>query len=173
MISTGFLLGAGDCLAQNLFPQLPNQPYDYIRTLRAVFYGGVIFAPIGDKWYKILNTRIAWRGNGALGRSGKLSEKTLSTLLRVAVDQLFFAPIIGIPLYYSTMTVLENKQPYWDNIMDKFYTSYWPTLRSNWLVWPVFQWFNFYLIPVHFRLLAVNLISIGWNTYLSYVMHNT
>ncbi|CAK9438300.1 uncharacterized protein LODBEIA_P25240 [Lodderomyces beijingensis] len=164
MISTGFLLGTGDCLAQTLFPTQPGQPYDWIRTLRAVFYGGVIFAPLGDKWYKILNTKIVWRGK---------NERTMSTILRVAVDQLVFAPFIGIPLYYASMTILENRQPYLDRILEKFSTSYWPTLRSNWLVWPIFQWFNFYLIPVHYRLLAVNLISIGWNTYLSFVLHNT
>ncbi|KAI5911515.1 Protein SYM1 [Candida parapsilosis] len=160
---TGFLLGAGDCTAQMFFPANPDQPYDYLRTLRAIIYGGVIFAPIGDKWYKILNTKIVWRGK---------NERTMSTILRVAVDQLVFAPFIGIPLYYAAMTVLENRKPYLEHIMAKFETSWWITLKSNWLVWPIFQWFNFYLLPVQYRLLAVNLISIGWNTYLSYVMHN-
>ncbi|KAI3406293.1 hypothetical protein KGF56_000773 [Candida oxycetoniae] len=163
MVSTGFLLGAGDFLAQNLFPTYSEQPYDYMRTLRAVFYGGIIFAPLGDKWYKILNTKIVWAGK---------NERTMSTVLRVLVDQLFFAPFIGIPLYYVSMTILENKQPYVENILEKFHTSYWPTLRGNWLVWPIFQWFNFYLLPVQYRLLAVNLISIGWNTYLSYMLHS-
>ncbi|KAG5421606.1 SYM1 [Candida metapsilosis] len=141
----------------------PDQPYDLVRTLRAVVYGGIIFAPLGDKWYKVLNTKIVWRGK---------NERTMSTILRVAVDQLVFAPFIGIPLYYGAMTVLENRKPYMENIMSKFETSWWVTLKSNWLVWPIFQWFNFYLLPVEYRLLAVNLISIGWNTYLSYVMHN-
>lgn len=163
MISTGFLLGAGDCSAQILFPTSPGQPYDFVRTLRAVVYGGLIFAPLGDKWYKVLNTKIIWRGK---------NERTMSTILRVAVDQLVFAPFIGIPLYYASMTVLENRKPYLEHIVDKFESSWWVTLKSNWLVWPIFQWFNFYLLPVHYRLLAVNLISIGWNTYLSYVMHN-
>ncbi|EGW33105.1 uncharacterized protein SPAPADRAFT_55042 [Spathaspora passalidarum NRRL Y-27907] len=167
MISTGFLLGTGDVIAQVFFPQDPDQPFDFKRNLRAVIYGSIIFAPIGDKWYKFLNTAIKspWKRK-------VLSERTISTMMRVAVDQLVFAPFIGIPLYYSAMTIMENKQPYLENIAAKFRTSWWVTLKGNWLVWPIFQWFNFYLIPVQFRLLAVNIISIGWNTYLSYIMHS-
>ncbi|CAI5757707.1 unnamed protein product [Candida verbasci] len=167
MISTGVLLGGGDFLAQILLPQTPDQPFDYLRNLRAIIYGSIIFAPIGDKWYRILNNKVVWT-NGA----SKLENRTLSTILRVGVDQLIFAPFIGIPLYYASMIILENKQPYLENIIEKFESSWWITLKGNWLVWPIFQWFNFYLIPVHFRLLAVNIISIGWNTFLSYVMHN-
>ena len=54
--------------------------------------------------------------------------------ITVMVDQLVFAPFIGIPLYYSSMTILENRQPFLDNIIDKFNTSWWITLKSNWLV---------------------------------------
>ncbi|KAI5953647.1 SYM1 [Candida jiufengensis] len=161
--STGILLGSGDVLAQWLFPMHPNQPFDYLRTLRAVIYGSIIFAPIGHEWYKILNTKIKWHGK---------NERTISTLLRVGVDQLFFSPIIGIPLYYTAMTILENKRPFIENIQEKFHTSYWVTLKGNWLVWPFFQFLNFYLLPVHYRLLAVNVVSIAWNTYLSYINNN-
>ncbi|RCK67800.1 Protein SYM1 [Candida viswanathii] len=165
-VTTGILLGTGDVLAQFLFPQSPDQPFDYYRNLRAIVYGALIFAPVGDKWYKLLNTKIVWPGGGK-------NERTKSTILRVMADQLVFAPFIGIPLYYSAMTILENRQPFVENIVTKFETSWWTTLKGNWLVWPIFQFANFYLIPVEFRLMAVNVISIGWNTYLSYVMHNT
>lgn len=173
MITTGLLVGGGDALAQFLFPNndnnnLEQQPFDYLRNLRAIIYGSLIFAPIGDKWYKFLNTKVVWTRNAQKPQY----QLSMSTLLRVMVDQLVFAPFIGIPLYYSSMTILENRQPFLDNIIDKFNTSWWITLKSNWLVWPLFQFFNFYLLPVQFRLLAVNIISIGWNTYLSYVMHS-
>ena len=42
---------------------LEQQPFDYLRNLRAIIYGSLIFAPIGDKWYKFLNTKVVWTRN--------------------------------------------------------------------------------------------------------------
>ena len=49
MITTGLLVGGGDALAQFLFPNndnnnLEQQPFDYLRNLRAIIYGSLIFA---------------------------------------------------------------------------------------------------------------------------------
>ena len=69
-IMTGSLFGIGDISAQFLFSQseyplsekyniVPTtnadvlKKYDYLRTIRAVTYGSLIFSFIGNKWYKI------------------------------------------------------------------------------------------------------------------------
>ncbi|ABN66872.2 predicted protein [Scheffersomyces stipitis CBS 6054] len=168
MISTGFLFGSGDFLAQRLFPPQDGEipPYDYLRTLRAVTYGSIVFAPIGDRWYKLLN-RIKMPVRIRKAKVNNMGD----TLLRVGADQLIFAPFIGIPLYYSVMTVFEGHPEIIQTIRYKLDTNWWNTLWSNWLVWPLFQLFNFYLLPTHFRLLAVNVFSIGWNCYLSYLLN--
>ncbi|ODV80677.1 B56-domain-containing protein [Suhomyces tanzawaensis NRRL Y-17324] len=163
ILTTGFLFGAGDVLAQSLFNPERHHGYDYPRTLRAVAYGSVVFAPLGDKWYKLLN-RIQLGGTTRTSTVG-------TTAVRVAADQLGFAPFVGIPLYFSMMTVFEGKTPVVDEISRKLSTSWWSTLTTNWMVWPVFQAFNFYLMPVQFRLLGVNVFSIGWNCYMSYVLN--
>ncbi|KAK6464054.1 hypothetical protein DFJ63DRAFT_311351 [Scheffersomyces coipomensis] len=204
MITTGFLFGSGDMLAQTLFKSPisnvdgSSESFDYSRFLRAVVYGSIIFAPIGDKWYKLLNkikfpTKALTKGKEGLNKElPQFKEHVLpikqkpsvkDTLLRVSFDQLIFAPFIGIPLYYSMMTIFENLESTFTNtsittddsilnvIIHKMNENWWNTLRSNWLIWPIFQLFNFYLIPVQYRLLVVNSLSIGWNCYLSYVLN--
>lgn len=182
-VSTALIFSSGDALAQLLFPeqkistQEPNEDgakrsagsagklasYDYARTLRAAVYGGIIFAPIGDSWYKVLSRlrfpfRLPARRTPAV-RNG------LDTFTRVCVDQLLFAPL-GIPLYFSVMSLLENKS--FGQLKRNLQENYKVTLLTNWMVWPLFQFANFSLIPVEFRLLSVNVISIFWNCFLSY-----
>ncbi|KAK6203118.1 uncharacterized protein RJT21DRAFT_119259 [Scheffersomyces amazonensis] len=183
MITTGMLFGSGDILAQTLFKG-PNEnnssSFDLARLLRAVVYGSIIFAPIGDKWYKLLN-KIKFPSKRINSTAKVKLEPVLhvsspkpsikDTILRVTVDQLVFAPFIGIPLYYTVMTLFEMETPILDTISNKLSLNWWNTLATNWLVWPIFQLFNFYLLPVHYRLLAVNSFSIGWNCYLSYVLN--
>lgn len=162
VISTGFLFGSGDFLAQSFFS--PEEKYDIYRTLRAVSYGSIVFAPIGFRWYKLL-------GSIQIPTKSFKSDRakvTLNTVARVAVDQLVFAPFIGIPLYYSCMALFERKEHPFEEVTSKLNKHWAPTLWSNWSIWPVFQFFNFYLVPLHLRLLMVNLFSIGWNCYLSY-----
>lgn len=112
----------------------------------------MIFAPLGDQWYKFLARIVVGRTNVA------------QTAARVAVDQGVFAPFIGIPLYYLAISALEGKN--WEQTRTKLEKNWWPTLYTNWSVWPVFQAVNFAFVPVSYRLMAVNVVSIGWNCYM-------
>ncbi len=101
---------------------LEQQPFDYLRNLR--------FHHI---W--IINISVLQATNGINSKHQSCMDKKCSkpqyqinvALLRVMADQLVLAPFIGIPLYYSSMTNLENRQPFLDNIIDKFNTSWWIT----------------------------------------------
>ncbi|CAN3364296.1 protein Sym1p [Diutina catenulata] len=156
MVQTGSLFAGGDFIAQKMSG---HEEYDYSRTARAMFYGGVCFAPIGARWYVLLQ------------KIRPTNNKVANTACRVAVDQLGFAPFIGIPMYYSVMTVLEGKQPVGERIRDQLDTNWLPTLINNWKVWPVFQFANFFFVPVQLRLLGSNVIGLLWNTYLSWTLN--
>ncbi|ODV97137.1 hypothetical protein PACTADRAFT_48891 [Pachysolen tannophilus NRRL Y-2460] len=171
-LTTAFLFGSGDAIAQLFFTE--NKPfpssdapkpsilahYDYHRTLRAIIYGGAIFSFIGDKWYKFL-PKIKFP-------SKKINNNRLNsirdTITRVIVDQTVFAPI-GIPLYYSCMSIMEGQS--FEKWQENLKLNFLPTLLTNWAVWPFFQFLNFSLIPVQHRLLSVNIVSIAWNCFLS------
>lgn len=166
-VTTGSLFGIGDVSAQFLFPtadmastnrkKKERNSYDFARTARAVIYGSMIFSFIGDKWYKFLNFKVV------LPIKPKYS--WFNQLYRVTVDQLLFAPL-GLPFYFGCMTAMEGKSMKYAK--EKIKEQWWDTLKTNWLVWPAFQLFNFSLVPIQHRLLAVNVVAIFWNTFLSY-----
>jgi hypothetical protein len=145
------LFGIGDVIAQGSTVE-KHESWDLGRIGRAVIYGGVIFAPIGTKWYPLLN-RI------------QSKNQVKQTALRVCADQLGFAPFVGIPLYFSAMAAMEGKSP--NEIATKVKNNYKDTLLANWTIWPAVQLANFSMVPVHYRLLTVNLVSIAWNAFLS------
>lgn len=171
-IMTGSLFGLGDISAQLLFSQSEHpfdkgeekknsiiKPirYDFPRTIRAIIYGSLIFSFIGDKWYKILNYKVKF--------SNLPKTHWQNKVLRVAVDQLLFAPI-SLPFYFGCMTTMEG-HPWWMAKV-KIKEQWWDTLKTNWRVWPLFQAVNFSVVPLQHQLLAVNVVAIFWNTYLSY-----
>jgi protein Mpv17 len=92
-----------------------------------------------------------------------LPNKNAEMLARVACDQLLFAPTF-IGVFLLSMAVLEGSSP-----QEKLEKSYVPALQTNWMIWPFVQMVNFKFIPLHHRVLAVNVVSIGWNCYLSMI----
>jgi protein Mpv17 len=62
------------------------------------------------------------------------------------------------------MAVLEGTSP-----KAKLEANYVPALTANYMIWPFVQLVNFKFVPLQHRVLFVNLISIGWNCYLSFL----
>ncbi|CEP61700.1 ethanol metabolism protein LALA0_S03e08878g [Lachancea lanzarotensis] len=167
-IMTGSLFGLGDALAQICFPssqakavdangEKSSAGYDIARTVRAVTYGSLIFSFIGDKWFKTLSTKVKF--------ANKPAKHWSNLALRVGVDQLVFAPSC-IPFYFGVLTLMEGQSL--KDADEKIRAVWWDILKTNWTVWPAFQLINFSLVPVQHRLLAVNVLAIFWNTFLSY-----
>ena len=82
---------------------------------------------------------------------------------RVAVDQTLFAPT-SLFVFLSTMSLMEGSSP-----SEKLERSYTTTLKRNWMVWPFVQLINFRFVPLDHRVILVQVVSLGWNCYLSYV----
>ena len=145
MATTGTLFALGDILAQTLEPSQETEQSPLARTARAATYG-TLYAPLGDAWYRLRQRRVP------------------GTALRVAADQLLFAPA-GLALYYAAMAVLRGEPP--ATAAQRVRTQLWPTLCANWCVWPWVQLVNFRWVPVEYRLGAVSGVAVLWNAYLS------
>ncbi|KAG8920966.1 Protein required for ethanol metabolism [Tulasnella sp. 418] len=163
-IATSFtLFSAGDVLAQQIVEK-KGTDHDWIRTTRLGLYGGFVFTPVVVPWYKLID-RV------------KLQSKASTIASKVALDQFCFAPL-AIGLFFTGTTLLERaipspsstkvtQEPWDEAVSAKLSKSYLTTLQANWLLFIPFQTINMGFVPLQHRLLAVNVISLFWNTYLS------
>jgi protein Mpv17 len=92
-----------------------------------------------------------------------LKNKNLEIIARVAADQTIFAST-NLFVFLSSMAIMEGTSP-----KDKLDSTYAKALQKNWMVWPFVQAINFKAVPLHHRVLVVNVISLGWNCYLSFL----
>jgi protein Mpv17 len=79
------------------------------------------------------------------------------------MDQLIFTPT-NLLCFLSTQAILEGSSP-----KAKLESTYGTAITKNWMLWPWIQLVNFKIIPLEYRLLVVNVVSLGWNCYLSYL----
>ena len=110
----------------------------------------VVFGPAATQWYKLL-AKI------------KLQNSYVTTAARVLADQSIFATT-NLLVFLSSMAWLEGTSP-----RAKLESTYVEAYKKNCMVWPAVQAVNFTYVPLHHRVLVVNIVSLGWNCYLSYV----
>ena len=111
-----------------------------------------IFGPLATTWFGFLQRRVHFAGR-----------PNATILARVGLDQTVLAPG-NLFLFLNTMALLEGT-----SAKEKLETTYWPALSRNWMIWPVVQFVNFKYVPLELRVLVVNVVSLGWNCYLSYL----
>ena len=128
---------------------------DLGRLARGIVWGG-LFGVMAHGWYGVLEKIVM-----AQGRTG--------AVLRVAWDQLTWTPLVNIA-FFMTGATLSTGSPAAGlaEAQDKL----WPTLKVNWIVWPVLQAVNFTMVPVPYRVLYINIASIFWAAYLSTVLNS-
>lgn len=104
-----------------------------------------------SRWFRFLQHKVVLRN------------KNLEMVARVAVDQTLFAPT-SLFVFLSSMSVMEGS-----SLPEKLETSYTTALTRNWMVWPFVQLVNFRFVPLEHRIILVNVVLLGWNSYLSYI----
>lgn len=155
-------------------------PFDFQRLGRFMAYG-FCMAPLQFKWFQLLSKTFpiatstaatgakAAAGTGATaagvsagavaqastatGAVTKAPSALAQTFKRMALDQTVFAPF-GLAVFYTAMTLAEGGTK--EAVEIKLREMYVPTLKANWMVWPVVQVVNFRLMPVQFQLVSRN-----------------
>ncbi|KAL4236950.1 hypothetical protein ACF0H5_005336 [Mactra antiquata] len=149
------LLGLGDCIIQNIEKlDNPKKEYDYRRTGR-MFCMGFLFGPVTHGWYKVLDRFLP---GATLQTVGK----------KILADQAVAGPFF-CSAFFMGMNLLEGKgvQSGVEEVKEKFLTVY----LLDWCVWPPAQFFNFFFLPPKARVVYVSLITLAWNTFLSWMKH--
>jgi hypothetical protein len=138
----------GDVLAQ----AITGVPvFDVARCLRFAAYGFFISAPANHCWHRFLDSSVG----------GPTASTSL--LLKLAADQLFFAPTFTV-IFYTWMGVLQGRP---DLVVPTLAVKFWPTLVAKWSFWPGVSLFNLRYIPQRLRVLVINVFGILWSCYVS------
>lgn len=137
-------------------------PFDFERLTRFMSFG-LIMSPLQFKWFSFLS------------RSFPITKESaaLPALKRVAFDQLIWAPLgmsswssfylvlmpVGLATFFTFMTVSEGGGR--RALSRKFQDVYLPSLKANYMVWPLVQILNFRVIPLPFQIVIILVSFIG------------
>lgn len=136
----------------------PADRFNWTRSLH-MSAAGLTTGVVTHYWYILLDKRL-----GVLRTA-----KTITT--KILVDQILFSPI-NLAVYFSTIGLMERssvarvKDELIEKGMEQIYVA-------EWLIWPPAQFVNFYFLPLRYRILWDNLISLGFDIYSPYVKYRT
>mmetsp|Transcript_5564 Transcript_5564/g.9189 ORF Transcript_5564/g.9189 Transcript_5564/m.9189 type:complete len:231 (+) Transcript_5564:132-824(+) len=127
-----------------------TQRFDQKRTLDVAITGFIWSAPIAHVWYTLLERVVP-----------PFESKALGVLIRLVLESLIWSPLMVFG-YLTCRSVLEGASPM-ERLRQKFTTA----LVASWKFWPPLSIINYALIPLPYRVLYINILSMLWNGYLT------
>ncbi|KAJ3662957.1 hypothetical protein Zmor_007271 [Zophobas morio] len=149
------LSGVGDCLEQyHEVLRYNTESWDKIRTRNMSIFG-VSAGIFCHHWYIYLDRR--------------LPDCTVRAVIKkVIIDQFVSSPVCIVMLFLTTAVLEEqSKSELWTEMKDKA----WKLYAAEWVIWPAAQYINFQFLPTRYRVLYDNLVSVGYDTYTSYIKY--
>jgi hypothetical protein len=94
----------------------------------------------------------------------RIQSSVLNTIVKVAITQLVMTPpfLLFTLAYIKYFISFDAKAT-----VSAVRNTYAATLFTNWRVWTVAQAVNFGVVPLQYRVLFGNMVSLWWNIYLS------
>ena len=84
------------------------------------------------------------------------------------LDQIICSPLT-IGTFFVTLAVVEKASA--DEFLEELRDKSWRLYLAEWVIWPPAQMINFFFLPLKYRVLYDNTISLGYDVYTSYVKH--
>ncbi|GIL68044.1 hypothetical protein Vafri_21317 [Volvox africanus] len=171
-VVTGIVCGIlGDLIAQKIKhvneaqkAQLCNELrppppfiFDMMRTSRLVVYGAVVSTPITHAWFQLLDTHVM----------PEAMTSAPAVLTKMAMDQLLMSPP-STALFFLVMRCWEGHT---DDAMMHMLHKLWPTMRANYMLWPLAHVINFAFVPPAQRILYCNVLGVVWTVILSTIQN--
>ena len=129
---------------------------DKRRLGQAAVTGLIWSGPITHYWYKILFGKLTI----------SINDPIIGLVVQILLDSIIFSPIT-VSGYFTLRSIMEGSGI--EGIKDKLSTRLVKTVLGAWKFWPAANIVNFGFIPLEFRVLYMNIMSIFWSFYLTYV----
>ena len=127
---------------------------DYTRVLHVAITGFIWSGPISHHWYATLEKIV------------KIQDPIGGLIARIVLDALIFSPV-AVSGYFSVRSILEGSGV--EGIRHKLTTKFAPTVVGAWKFWPAANVVNFGAVPIQYRVLYNNVLSLFWTGYLTHV----
>lgn len=79
-------------------------------------------------------------------------------------DQTLMTPVLTAALLVYLGLVVQRREAH--EFRRYFDQKYFRLLKSGYCFWPFFQFANFFLVPLHLRIYAVNVAGLLWSIFL-------
>lgn len=129
--------------------------WDKKRTLQ-MGVAGTTVGLVSHFWYMYLEKIVPQSGLRAVAR-------------KLVLDQLIGSPIC-ISTLVVTLSLLHGCT--FEEFKDEVKRKTWRLYLGECIIWTPLQFINFYYLPIQYRLLYDNLISLAYDIFASYVMHD-
>eukprot|EP00126_Sphaerothecum_destruens_P005083 Sdes_comp18547_c0_seq1m8628 len=151
-----FVFGFADITCQLAIEKTEWSNWNMARTLRNSCTGLLFIGPMCHYWMNFLDLKFGPSQNFA------------GVFKKVLTDQLFAIPVVVhmVLLVPSLMAGAPFSEAA-HNVVLKGPEA----LMNAWKVWSVANTINFAFVPLPYRVLYTNVISTGWNCYLSSLNH--
>ena len=128
--------------------------HDWQRSSHVAITGLTLSGPISHAWYNILERMVTIR------------HRYLGIAARMVLDAALFSPV-AVACYFTWRSALEGKDV--DGILDKLEAKWSKALMASLSYWPAANLVSFSFVPVQFRVLYNNILSLFFNGYLSHI----
>jgi len=153
MLTSAVVMGLGNVITQQGVNKRGWDKHDWKATARFSAYGCFCFTPVANRWHYLMNRL-------------KYDSLIRTTITRLAIDMTLFAPF-ATTWFFLWMGVLEGRS--FSDIRARLSQNFSKILTRQWMVFGPVQAINMTLVPVYARPPVMNLVGLGWSTYLSLV----
>ncbi|XP_046617886.1 mpv17-like protein 2 [Neodiprion virginianus] len=129
--------------------------HDYIRTKNMIIVGS-IQGPFHHYFYAILERTIP-------------KKDAVSLVKKILADQFIASPAC-LAIFFCGLGALEHNEI--GSIQNEVALKFLDTWKIDWCFWPPVQFINFLLVPIQYRVIYTNLMTMIYDTFLSYMRYD-
>ncbi|XP_020707983.2 mpv17-like protein 2 isoform X2 [Athalia rosae] len=129
--------------------------HDCIRTKNMIIVG-VLQGPFHHYFYLTLDRILP-------------AKNSVTIVKKTLIDQLVASPVC-LAIFFYGLGILEHRKM--KDINEEVKLKLMDTWKVDWCYWPPIQFINFLLIPIQYRVIYINLMTMIYDMFLSYMKYD-